>query len=88
MSAEHMSAGETRVHSPLYEQLCSIENLLRSYRDAARGKRSRPDVAAFDYGLEGNLLRLRRQLLDGSWRPHPYRRFTIADPKPRAISAA
>lgn len=75
-------------HTPFYEQLCSFENLLRSYRDAARGKRTRPEVAAFDYGLEGNLLRLRRQLLDGSWQPRPYRRFTVADPKPRVISAA
>jgi hypothetical protein len=75
-------------HSPLYERLCSFENLLRSYRDAARGKHARPDVAAFDYDLEGHLLRLRRQLLAGSWRPHAYRRFTLADPKPRVISAA
>lgn len=76
------------VASALYEELCSFENLLRAYRDAARGKRSRPDVAAFDYHLEGNLLRLRRQLLDHSYHPGAYRRFTIADPKPRVISAA
>ena len=31
----------------LYERLCSFENLLYAYRDAARGKRNRPDVAAF-----------------------------------------
>jgi retron-type reverse transcriptase len=73
---------------PLYERLCSFENLLYAYRRAARGKRSRPDVAAFDYGLEGHLLRLRRQLLQHSYRPTAYHRFAIADPKPRVISAA
>jgi RNA-directed DNA polymerase len=74
--------------SSLYDTLCSFENLLRAYHSAARGKRARPDVAAFDYHLEGQLLRLRRQLLSKTYRPGPYRRFTIADPKPRVISAA
>lgn len=71
-----------------FERLCAFANLLYAYRRAARGKRGRPDVAAFDYDLEGQLLRLRDQLTDGSYRPGPYRRFMIADPKPRAISAA
>jgi len=74
--------------SSLYDTLCSFENLLRAYRDAARGKRSHLDVAAFDYHLEGRLLYLRRQLLTHTYRPGHYRRFTIADPKPRVISAA
>jgi retron-type reverse transcriptase len=72
----------------LYERLCSFENLLYAYRRAARGKRSRPDVAAFDYHLESHLLRLRDQLRQHRYRPNSYRRFTIADPKPRVISAA
>jgi hypothetical protein len=74
--------------SPLFAQLCSFENLLWSYQDAARGKRSRLDVAAFDFDMEGHLLTLKRQLLVGVWRPHAYRRFTVSDPKPRVISAA
>ena len=72
----------------LYERLCSFENLLRAYRQAARGKRSRPDVTAYDYNLEGYLLNLRDQLAAQTWRPKPYRRFTVSDPKPRVISAA
>jgi Reverse transcriptase (RNA-dependent DNA polymerase) len=74
--------------SDLYARLCSFENLLAAYREAARGKRRRPDVAAFDYDMEGRLLRLRNQLRAQTWRPHPYRRFTVAEPKPRVISAA
>lgn len=74
--------------SPLFEQLSSFENLLLAYHKAARGKRGRPDVAAFDYQLEANLLRLRDQLRARAYRPGPYRRFRIADPKPRVISAA
>jgi len=71
-----------------YERLCTFENLLWAYRDAARGKRSRPDVIAFDYQMEGHLVRLRRQLQARTWQPHSYRRFTVAEPKPRVISAA
>lgn len=74
--------------SEMYETLCSFENLLWAYRAAARGKRSRPDVAAFDYSLEGHLLQLRDALRAHTYRPGPYRRFTIASPKPRVISAA
>ncbi|MEO7003063.1 MAG: hypothetical protein ABI068_14710 [Ktedonobacterales bacterium] len=44
---------------PLYERLCSFENLLCAFRQAARGKRRRPDVTLYDYNLEGYLLNLR-----------------------------
>jgi RNA-directed DNA polymerase len=73
---------------PLFEQIASFENLWRAFRKASRGKRARPDVAEFEYHLEGWLLRLRQQLLSKRYTPASYRRFTFADPKPRAISAA
>jgi len=81
-------AVEDTAEPTLYERLSSFENLLYAYRRAARGKRNRPDVATFDYHLEGNLLQLRNQLRSHRYRPGPYHRFTIADPKPRVISAA
>ena len=57
-------------------------------RTAARGKRTRPDVARFLHDLESNLCSLQRELEDGSYRPSGYRTFWIRDPKPRLISAA
>ena len=72
----------------LWPQLTSFENLLASAQAAAAGKRSRPDVAAFLLDLEPNLVRLQRELLDGTYRPGPYRTFEIREPKPRLISAA
>lgn len=73
----------------LFERLSSFENLLQAYRQAARGKRSRPDVAAFDYDLEGRLLVLRNRLRERTYRPGAYRRFRLTDGgKPRVISAA
>lgn len=72
----------------LYDRLASFEHLLLAYRKAARGKRSREDVASFDYHLEGQLLWLRNELRAETYRPGPYRRYQIRDPKPRVISAA
>ncbi len=74
--------------TPLWAQLSSLENLFEAARRAAKGKKSRPDVAAFQVNLEPELFRLRRELAGGSYRPGAYRTFRIADPKPRLISAA
>lgn len=71
----------------LWPQVTSFENLLAAAESAARGKRFRGDVAAFDARREEEVLRLRTELLDGSWRPGPYRDFILREGKPRVISA-
>jgi len=72
----------------LWPELISWRNLYGAARAAARGKRSRPDVAAFLMNLEVEIPRLRRELSTGEYRPGPYRTFTIEEPKRRMISAA
>lgn len=72
----------------IWTQAVSFENLLRAYRKARLGKRSKLAVAEFGLNLEGELLRLHRELVDGSYRPGDYRLFTIYDRKPRVIAAA
>lgn len=72
----------------MFEQLCSWENLLLAYEKAARGKRGRAPVAAFEYCLEDNLLALRAELRRKTYRPGPYESFHIHEPKRRLISAA
>ena len=72
----------------LWPELTSFANLLAAADAASEGKRKRPDVAAFRMNLEPELMRLRRQLLEGGYQPGGYRAFTILDPKPRRISAA
>jgi hypothetical protein len=72
----------------LWPELVSMPNLLEAARAAARGKRNRPDVARFLLDLEPELLQVRRELIDGSYRPGAYRTFTVLEPKPRMISAA
>lgn len=71
----------------LFERIASFGALLAAAARAARGKRRKRPVARFLVDLEPELLGLERELLDGSWRPGPFRTFTIADPKPRRIAA-
>lgn len=72
----------------MYQELCSWENLLLAYRKASKGKRGNPNVAAFEFRLEDNLLQLQRELQDQTYIPGAYHSFYIHDPKKRLISAA
>ncbi|MBM3131329.1 MAG: RNA-dependent DNA polymerase [Chloroflexi bacterium] len=72
----------------LYPQITAFENLRIAFKRAARGKRKHPNVAAFEYQLERNLLELERELEAQTYRPGAYHNFMIDDPKPRLISAA
>jgi retron-type reverse transcriptase len=72
----------------LWDKLISFENLQEAAWRAARGKRDRPDVAAFLLEQETELVGLRRELDSGRYLPGPYRQFRVSDPKPRLISAA
>ncbi|MHC4861673.1 MAG: RNA-dependent DNA polymerase, partial [Planctomycetota bacterium] len=72
----------------LFPEIVSFENLLQAYRLARRAGRVRPQVVAFDYALERNLLELRDDLLAGTYAPGPYRSFFVHEPKRRLVSAA
>jgi len=72
----------------LYGQIVSFDNLMAAAYRARRGKRLRPDVAAFHFHVEANVLALQKELTDKTYVPGPYRAFFILDPKRRLISAA
>ena len=72
----------------LYLQVIRLLNLWHAYKQAARGKRYQPAVAAFEYDLEYNLFDLECELRYGGYQPGGYRNFVIQSPKRRVISAA
>lgn len=74
--------------SGAFDHLCSWDNLLLAWRNAARGKRGSGSVARFEYRAEEHLASLQDQMRSGTYRPAPYVHFHITDPKPRKISAA
>ena len=68
--------------------VASWENLRQASRRAARGKRRRPDVEAWLWREESELLHLREELLSGTYQPGGYRFFEIREPKRRLFAAA
>jgi RNA-directed DNA polymerase len=72
----------------LYKQITDFASLYEASRLARIGKRDKVSCAAFEMNIEVELLRLRDELLARTYRPGPYREFTIYDRKPRKISAA
>jgi retron-type reverse transcriptase len=77
-----------KTYKNLFEKIINFENLLLAAKQAQRGKRMKIDVAGFNFGLEGELLKLQDELRTQSYRPGNYRHFYINDPKRRLISAA
>src|SRR3990172_5610365 len=72
----------------LFESIASFRALHAAALHAVKGKRRKPGAAAFMANLEKELLRLERELLDGSYRPGSYTTFVVKEPKERFISAA
>lgn len=76
-----------RPGASLWNEVISFEALYAAYRRARRAKRSRPESLRFSAHLDHEILRLQAELLNGTYRPGPFRRFMIHDPKPREIAA-
>jgi RNA-directed DNA polymerase len=72
----------------LWPEIIDFENLLRSAKQAQRGKRYKPNVLEFNYHLEAELEKLQTELYNHTYLPGQYNTFRIFDPRPRLISAA
>jgi retron-type reverse transcriptase len=72
----------------LFEKVVTFDNLLLAANKTLRGQKHKPAAARFFYDLEPELLHLQEELESGSWKPRPYRVFTICEPKPRQICAS
>ncbi|MCB9764977.1 MAG: RNA-directed DNA polymerase [Alphaproteobacteria bacterium] len=69
-------------------ELVDPVNVWRAWRDFERGKRRRPDVAAFSVEAERHVLALADALASGRYVPGPYRLLHVVDPKRRIVAAA
>ena len=70
-----------------FEEMFTFEALVEANRQARKGKRFRPEVLRFTDDLEGNLLQIQREILDGSYRVGDYRQFYVHEPKLRLVMA-
>ena len=71
-----------------FEDIISVENLLRAWQEFIKGKRNKPDVQLFAHNLIDNILQLHNELSDKTYTHGGYYQFYISDPKPRNISKA
>ena len=65
-----------------------LADLCRAYHDARRNKRGRTYQLKFEYNAEDNLVALRDELFNGTYKPLPMTCFVIRDPKTREVFAA
>ena len=72
----------------VFDTVASTDNLWQAWCDYRKGKRSRRSVRAFDAEAGRQVVRLSRELGDGSYRPGGYRLLGIHEPKRRLIAAA
>jgi retron-type reverse transcriptase len=77
-----------RSHNHLLEAMADPGQLHHAFRQAAQGKRYRTDASVMFFDLEGQLRRIREELLDGRYRFGTYCVFKVRDPKERVIKAA
>ena len=77
-----------RRYGNLYHLVWDFDNLWLAARQAQKGKRFKSSCRNFNLDLERNLLTLKRELQEKTYRPGPYRHFKIYEPKERLISAA
>lgn len=78
---------EMKSYKNLYPQNYGFESLHTAYRRARADRRSRDNVAEFEFDMEHKLLWLQRELIDQTYRPGPYHGFTIREPNRRWVSA-
>ncbi|MDO8517615.1 MAG: reverse transcriptase domain-containing protein [Nanoarchaeota archaeon] len=75
-----------KTYNKLYDKICLINNLANAWREARKGKTKKIYVIEFEQNTKENLLKLREELLNQTYKPQPLKTFTLRDPKTRRIS--
>lgn len=63
-------------------------DIYKAYKDARKNKRNKLYQLKYEYNLEENLVNLRDELINGTYKPLPSNCFIIHDPKMREVFAA
>jgi len=80
-----VSGGGRKGFNHTFQDIISVENLLRAWNKFLPGKRMKTDVQEFSLDLMENILELHQNLCDHTYQHGPYQAFRINDPKPRQI---
>jgi retron-type reverse transcriptase len=71
-----------------YENITSVENLLKAWEEFLPGKKNKEDVLEFSKNLMENIFDLHNDLVNKNYKHGGYKAFNISDPKPRNIHKA
>lgn len=77
-----------KFYTNIFKKIISTENLFLSWKEFKSGKLNKQDVLSFEWNLERNIFKLRRDLKYHKYRHGVYTPFTICDPKVRRINKA
>ncbi len=75
-----------KIYNNLYSKIYDIDNLMRAWRKARKGKTKKPYVVEFEKDVIGNLFQLQKELIEQTYQPKPLVTFILRDPKTRKIS--
>ena len=67
--------------------MVDFQNFYSAARQASKAKHYQPEVLAFNWQLEENILSLQKDIFSGLYQPGQYRRFIVYDSKKREIVA-
>ena len=68
----------------LFDQICSIDNLIIADRKASKNKKNQPGVISHNKNKEENIKKLNSLLINGKYRTSNYTTFKVFEPKERA----
>lgn len=71
----------------LFETVFSKENIYQAYLDARKGKRKKRGCFEFEASLSANLSYIHESIHNGTYKPAPYFKFIVFEPKERVIYA-
>lgn len=72
----------------IFDSIASFENLCLAFKGAKKGKAYKKYVLLFNLKKEKNLLRIQKELTEGTYKHGAYRKFIVNDSKKREIKAA
>lgn len=76
-----------KTYKNLASQIYSFDNLDAAFHEMSKGMKDKHNVLEYRLNYEEKIINLQNNLIWKSYRPSPYREFTIYEPKMRKISA-
>jgi len=77
-----------RKYKNLYEKIYEFENILNASQKARKGKKTKKEVAEFEFELEKEIFDIQEKLKENQYVFGEYRTFMITDPKEREVASA